>query len=183
MGAMNFEKPMEQAFRYCPRCGTPGEGCGEIPFRCDQCGFAFFFGPVTAVGGILWNDQGEVLLIRRARNPGAGLFGMPGGFVDQNETAQEALRRETTEEVGLVIETMEFLTTLPNRYTYEGLTTAVLDIFFTCYVPSFDGVQIHPDEVSGTWIGTPSAEQWDQMAFHSNRMALIEFMRKRKSSR
>lgn len=174
---MEFEKPLEAAFRYCPRCATESEEIGEVPFRCHQCGFAFFFGPVGAVGGILRDQAGQILLIRRARDPGAGMLGMPGGFVDRDETAEQALQREIQEEIGLSVERMNFLMTLPNKYTYQGLTAAVLDLFFVCDVPSFDSIQVHPEEVSDVWIGCPGEDQLQEMAFHSNRLALIKYLK------
>ena len=174
---MDFAKPLEMAFRYCPRCATETEEIGNVPFRCHQCGFSFFFGPVAAVGGILRDSEERILLIRRARDPGAGLLGMPGGFVDRDETAEQALEREIREEIGLQVEKMAFLTTLPNHYTYQGLTAAVLDLFFVCDVPSFDNLEVHPDEVSDVWIGKPDKEQLEQMAFHSNRLALITYLK------
>ena len=175
---MNFAKPLEAAFRYCPRCATEADPVGEVPFRCDQCGFAFFFGPVTAVGGILQDRQGQLLLLRRARDPGKGQFGLPGGFVDRDESAEEALRREIQEEVGLDVEALTYLITLPNQYTYQGLTAAVLDIFYVSRVDSFDALQIEESEVSGYWVGIPGDEQLDHMAFESNRLALINFLRR-----
>ncbi len=55
--------PIESVYRYCPRCGKAGTQVGKIPFRCDQCGMASFFGPVAAVGGLVRNDRNEVLLV------------------------------------------------------------------------------------------------------------------------
>ena len=47
---------------------------------------------------------GQVLLVRRARPPAAGLFSLPGGVVELGETLQEAVVREVREETGLTIE-------------------------------------------------------------------------------
>lgn len=45
-----------------------------------------------------------VLLARRAANPGAGLWSLPGGRVEPGETVAEAARREVMEEVGVEAE-------------------------------------------------------------------------------
>lgn len=42
----------------------------------------------------------EVLLIRRGRAPGKGLLAVPGGFIDQRETAWQSAVRELQEETG-----------------------------------------------------------------------------------
>ena len=47
---------------------------------------------------------GQVLLVRRARPPAAGLFSLPGGVVELGETLEEAVVREVREETGLTIE-------------------------------------------------------------------------------
>jgi len=45
-----------------------------------------------------------VLLVRRARPPYAGLWSLPGGKTEANETARDAVRRELKEETGLEAE-------------------------------------------------------------------------------
>jgi ADP-ribose pyrophosphatase len=150
-------QPIENTFRYCPRCGSESLSVGEVPFRCAQCEYAFFFGPVTAVGGIIPDDRGRVLLIRRARNPGRGQFGLPGGFVDRGESGETALRREVQEELNLKITEFDFLLSLPNFYTYGEVTAPVVDLFFVCQFDPADAVQANADEVADwDWMESPA---------------------------
>jgi len=59
--------------------------------------------PVVGVGGgVLREDR--VLLVRRKREPAAGLWSIPGGVVRLGETLEEACRREVLEETGLEVE-------------------------------------------------------------------------------
>jgi len=60
--------------------------------------------PVVAVGGIVFDATGRVLLVERGRPPGAGLWSVPGGKVDGSETLAQAVAREVREETGLVVE-------------------------------------------------------------------------------
>jgi ADP-ribose pyrophosphatase YjhB (NUDIX family) len=53
------------------------------------------------VGGIAHDDQGRLLLIRRAHEPGTGLWSLPGGRVEPGETDKKAVIRELREETGL----------------------------------------------------------------------------------
>lgn len=57
------------------------------------------------------NDQEFVLLIERKHPPFEGMWALPGGFLDMNETLQEAALRELQEETGITgIELKQFHT-------------------------------------------------------------------------
>ncbi len=60
--------------------------------------------PTVAVGGIVFDERGRVLLIRRARPPHAGRWSIPGGKVAAGETLGAAVAREVREETGLEVE-------------------------------------------------------------------------------
>lgn len=59
--------------------------------------------PTLAVGAVCLQAE-RLLLIERANEPGAGLWSLPGGRVDEGETLAQALRREVREETGLHVE-------------------------------------------------------------------------------
>lgn len=92
-------RTLNEAFTHCPGCGARRPERAE-PLSC-RCGFHYYFNPAVAVGGLITDADGRMLFIRRARDPGRGKLGLPGGFVDAGESAEEALRREVEEEVGL----------------------------------------------------------------------------------
>ena len=62
---------------------------------------------VTA-GAIITDDRNRVLLLKHRFRPGSG-WGIPGGYIDKGEQAEEALRRELREEAGLEVEDVEIL--------------------------------------------------------------------------
>ena len=64
---------------------------------------------VTA-GAVITDKQGRVLLLKHRFRPGTG-WGMPGGFMEEGEQPEEALRRELREEVGLEVEKVELFMT------------------------------------------------------------------------
>jgi len=49
----------------------------------------------------------RVLLIKRKQEPFAGIWALPGGFIEMDETLEDAARRELKEESGAEIETIE----------------------------------------------------------------------------
>jgi 8-oxo-dGTP diphosphatase len=60
--------------------------------------------PTVAVGAVIWNARGEVLLVRRAGDPRRDEWSIPGGKVEWGESLRAALTREVREETGLEIE-------------------------------------------------------------------------------
>ena len=179
--ASNEPEPIERAFRFCPRCGEPNEQAGTIPFRCCACKFAFFFGPVAAVGGLIVNDDNELLMVRRARDPGKGQWGLPGGFVDRDETIETALAREVLEETALVVRDFHLMLTGPNRYTYTGVIADVIDLFYLCRVDEDAEIVLARSELSDYQWCVPGEAQLDNMAFISNRVAVEHWLSIRES--
>ncbi|MBA3412472.1 MAG: NUDIX hydrolase [Actinobacteria bacterium] len=101
-------------WRFCPRCAGPlRPGDGRV--TCDACGFVRYANPVPGAQALL-EENGRVLLGRRGREPGAGLWDIPGGFIDETEHPVDALRREFREETGLDVEPVDFLGIWMQRY-------------------------------------------------------------------
>src|SRR5436305_13877992 len=113
-------------FIFCPRCGTRQSGPtqGHV-FLCAACSLRYYFNPTVAVAGFLRRAGGQVLLIRRGREPAQGRLAPPGGFVDIGETAEDALRREIREELGLQLEAVRFICSAPSSYQYGGVNYPV----------------------------------------------------------
>lgn len=59
--------------------------------------------PRVAVGAIVHDAAGRVLLVRRGRPPGVGLWTVPGGKVEPGERLADAVVREVAEETGLAV--------------------------------------------------------------------------------
>jgi ADP-ribose pyrophosphatase YjhB (NUDIX family) len=62
--------------------------------------------PQIAVSAAIFRDD-RILLVRRARSPGKGLYSLPGGRVEFGESLHAALHREVAEETALTIEIVE----------------------------------------------------------------------------
>jgi ADP-ribose pyrophosphatase YjhB (NUDIX family) len=171
-------EPFRQ-FNSCPRCGAPGPGADSLnPFRCARCGFVLYFNAASAVAAFIVRDDGHVLYTRRARDPGKGLLGMPGGFVDFGETAEGALRREVLEEVGLELTTLEYLASFPNQYLYADVTYNTLDLFFVATAADVGRVQALDAVASVAWLDPRSVDA-GEIAFESMRRARTVLLERR----
>jgi len=97
---------MNRDEKFCPICAAPLElratGANQRP-TCPQCGHVVYYDPKVAAICIV-ERKGEILMIRRALQPGIGLWSIPGGYVDRGEVVEEAAAREVREETGLRVE-------------------------------------------------------------------------------
>lgn len=124
----------QELFRHCPRCGVAHPGpVGGNPFHCPACGLNLFFNPTVAAAAFVFDADRRALLIRRAKEPAKGKFAIPGGFIDAGETAEDALRREVREEVGVGIEAVRYLGSFVNHYQYRDVTYPVVDLVFAAW--------------------------------------------------
>ncbi|MEA1965145.1 MAG: NUDIX hydrolase [Candidatus Aerophobetes bacterium] len=90
-------------YRFCPLCGTSlkkGIIDGKKREYCPECGFINYKNPLPSVGSVAIKD-GEILLIKRGREPGKGFWALPSGFVESGEAPEDTCRRELKEETGL----------------------------------------------------------------------------------
>jgi ADP-ribose pyrophosphatase YjhB (NUDIX family) len=125
------ESPLLAGWRTCPRCGH-GLEQEKRSVRCPSCGLAVYANPAPTASAILLDDEGRVLLARRAVDPGAGLWDLLGGFINEGEEPLAALRREVEEETSLAIDVGEFVGGIPDRYGDDGIFT--LNLYWTARV-------------------------------------------------
>lgn len=140
-------------FRFCPKCGS---ACfvenNEKSKRCEDCGFVYYFNPSAATVAVIRNERGEVLCVRRAKEPAKGTLDLPGGFCDCYETSEEGVAREVMEETGLRVTRTQFLFSIPNTYPYSGFVVHTVDAFFLCEVESAGEVRGMDDAEEALWI-------------------------------
>ena len=75
----------------------------DQPIAYTADGRPLFDNTPTVVSVIVENDQGQVMAVRRANEPGKGMFGLPGGYHMRGESWQEAGAREVFEETGITL--------------------------------------------------------------------------------
>lgn len=129
-----MEHPLS-LFRYCPKCGSEHFNIhNEKSKQCADCGFVYYFNPSSATVALILNENNELLVCRRAKDPAKGTLDLPGGFIDIGETGEEGVAREVLEETGLEVQEAVYQFTLPNIYVYSGFPVHTLDMFYLCKV-------------------------------------------------
>ncbi len=161
---------------YCGRCGAaaPGQPANPNPggpFRCRACDFTLYFNAAGAVAAIIVRPDGRALFVRRAQDPARGKLGLPGGFVDPGENAEQALVREVREEVGLELRDLRYLSSHANRYLFAGVTYHTLDLFYTGHADE-PGRAAPLDAVAAIEWHDPLTVPLEEIAFDSMRAAL-----------
>ena len=103
----------------------------------------------------------EVLLIWRKHSPFKGMWALPGGFIDMEETVEDAVVRELEEETHLRVEGLQQLHTFsaPDRDP-RGRTVSVT--FFGVVEPDQSQVSGGDDASDAQWF---SVTQLPDLAF------------------
>jgi len=103
---------------------------------------------IPCVGAVATDEQGRLLMIKRERDPGAGLWSIPGGRIEPGETDAEALVREMLEETSLTVEVGRLL----GRVQRPFLDGAVIDI--RDYAVTVTGGTLRPgdDAADARWV-------------------------------
>ena len=167
---------IEVEYNFCPGCAHPLEDrelFGRMRRACPRCGFIYFHEPKVAVGVMIEDDRGRVLLVRRAVVPGLGLWAFPSGFMEYDEDPRAAARREVEEETGLQVRIEGVLdVTSMSEEPRRGVL-----ILFTG--KPIGGVLLPGDDVSeARWFAADEIP-YDKLAFANTRTLLEERQRKR----
>jgi 8-oxo-dGTP diphosphatase len=132
--------------RFCPRCGGPLDG--PPPTTCGLCRYQMFVNPRPTATVVVVED-GSFLALRRAVEPAAGAWELPGGFCDGWEHPADAAVREAREELGIGVELGELVGMYLGSYAFQGEEVPVLDCFWLASIrPDDQKITINPDESS-----------------------------------
>ena len=144
---------------FCQRCGGPlSETTVEDKKRshCGRCGLTVFVDPKVAAAVLIPVD-GKLVMLRRANEPGIGLWSFPSGYVDRGESVEDAAVRETKEETGLDVK----ITGLLGVYSGNGSPVVLV-----VYTGEVTGGDLHP-----------GAEAQETGLFHPDRLPELAFPR------
>ena len=157
--------PLE--LNYCPRCGHALEerkAFGRVRHFCPAC-HRVVFREHKVAAGVIVEQEGKVLLVRRKMKPRQALWTFPGGFVDFDETPAEAAVRECLEETGLVVEITNLLDVVGGQ-EHEGGA----DIVIVYRARQIGGKLQADDDVDRATFFSPG--ELPPLAFRATREAL-----------
>ena len=158
-------------FKFCPSCASDAFRLTENRYSCDRCDFTYFINAATAVAGVLVYD-GKLLFTGRGKAPGKGKLGLPGGFVDFDESLEEALIRETREELGIHITDWKYLMSAPNIYDYAGVRYHTCDGFYVAHLDKKPEFTLQEAEIAAVKWLQPEQVKLQDIAFPSLRQAV-----------
>ncbi len=168
--------------KFCARCGHALEMREVDDHRarpvCPACGYIVYLNPPIAVGVIAERPDGRIVLVLRGENPGRGLWGLPAGFMEIDETAEQTARRECLEETGLVVELGDLQGVW--SYYHEAKRSAGVLVLYAARVV---GGELHAGSDSArAEFFAPDELPFGELAFTTHRDALTKW-RERKASR
>lgn len=163
---------MAKELIYCPVCGQPldwREGGGRLRQTCPNCGYVHYVNPVPAVG-IIIEHEGGVVLIKRLNPPHKDEWTLPSGFIEADESAEDAAIREAEEETGLKVEIIELAGV--NSFP-EGPPLSGIMIFFRAR--PVGGELLAGDDASDAQVF--ALAELPMLPFRTHREAMAQYLR------
>ncbi len=168
---------LAESLNFCSRCGSalrfgmvPGEDRERL--ACESCGHVAYVNPRLVVTTLPITDAGEIVLIRRGIEPGKGTWAQPGGFLEVDETVNQAAVRETWEETGLLVEPGDIVG------LYTRLEASVVTIAFEARIvggtasPTIEATEVTPF--------APEDLPWAGIQFKTTMWALHDWLERRR---
>eukprot|EP00887_Chlorella_sp_A99_P005470 scaffold1.g5470.t1 len=162
-------KPRQQA-KFCRSCGggvdlVLAEGGTRWRHHCQACGEIEYYNPRMVVGAVV-EHEGRILLCRRGIEPQRGLWTLPAGFMELDESTAEGAARETWEEAAAPIEIVA-----PFVHFDIPVIGQTYILFRARLAPPFTFAAQLPETLE-TRLFAPDELPWDEIAFSSVQLAL-----------
>ena len=103
---------MKKERLYCPYCAEPvvrRQIEGKDRDMCTCCTTVFYENPLPVACAIVVNEQRQVLLVKRKKQPYKDMWCLPIGFAESGEEVKDAALRELEEEAGIIGEIVRLI--------------------------------------------------------------------------
>ena len=166
-----------QVINFCPSCGTRTsirvpQGDSLPRAVCDNCSTIHYQNPKIVVGCIPeWQDK--IVICKRAIEPRYGMWTLPAGFMENNESAADGAAREALEEANAKVAITDLYTvySIPHiSQVYMMFRSRLLDANVSAGIESLEVKLVTESEIP-----------WDQLAFAMVRNTLKHYYADRKN--
>ncbi|GMR06883.1 MAG: NUDIX hydrolase [Gammaproteobacteria bacterium] len=161
---------------YCQNCGSAvnlsiPDGDNRVRYVCTHCGYIHYQNPKIVAGCLpVWENR--VLLCKRAIEPRQGYWTLPAGFMENEETLEQAAARESIEEANASLENLRLYTVISLPHISQVYMMFLADLIDT---------EFHPGEESlETKLFAEEDIPWDTLAFKTIYFTLERFFEDRK---
>ncbi len=175
----NDAQSVYEYYRFCPRCGSAlrvEKEHGKQLLVCEKNDFTFYQNPHSATAAIVRNNEGKIMLVKRAFDPAKGMWDVPGGFMDWGEEAEQSIVREMKEELDVKFTPSKLLFAITDWYPFRGLNISVVNLYFA---GTMTETPKQDDDVAGIgWFGLD--ELPENIAFGHIRQAFTALRQEQK---
>lgn len=155
--------------KHCSDCGSPLGPLKGNAQTCSACGLPYYHDAKPCAAVLVLDEQGRLLLGRRAIDPQRDLWDLPGGFCGPDETPEACAVRELLEETGCTVEVTGFLAHLIDTYGTDGDHT--LNAVFTARI--VEGTPVAADDVAELrWFPLDALPPVEHLAFRNTGEAI-----------
>ena len=152
-------------WRVCPRCGGRlRHEQGRV--ECGACSFVFYANPKPTACALVVDDEGRILLVRRATEVENGKWDLPGGYLEEGEHPEDAVVREVREETGLEIEVGELYGVWMDWYGDAPDAASTMNLYWLAR--AVGGEPSAADDVDAlAWFAPDELPPDDEIAFEN----------------
>jgi ADP-ribose pyrophosphatase YjhB (NUDIX family) len=171
------DRPLRR-FLHCPRCGQPtvlSPFEGKMRDHCAFCDRIWYENAKPCAGILLEDELGRIVLTRRNIPPFEGLWDLPGGFLEADESPEAGALRELRGELGVEATLVGLLGVYVDRHLEGEDPTAwhhSLNFFFRARDLG-QPLQPDPKELrEARWFDRDALPPWEEVAYDNGRRAL-----------
>jgi 8-oxo-dGTP diphosphatase len=140
---------------------------------CPACQFILFRNPVPGVGVLVEVGDDGLVLVQRGQPPFVGRWALPAGFIEEDESVEQAAVRECKEETGLDVELLQLF----GVYSFpEGPVQSGIIIFYRAR--PVGGELVAGDDAQDVGVFPPDGMP-ERLAFRTHREVLARWIRSR----
>ena len=162
--------------KFCSQCGHPVEqrvpaGDNLPRFVCQQCETIHYQNP-NIVAGCLPMFGNQILMCKRAIEPRYGLWTLPAGFMENNETLEQAAMRESMEEANANVKLLNLYTVFSLPHVNQVYMLYLAELLDDNFSPGIESLEVK--------LFDEKDIPWNELAFRTIHYTLKYFFEDRR---